>query len=35
MTTQTTPSTWRSLAETDPEIAAAIRDELHRQNSGL
>jgi glycine hydroxymethyltransferase len=35
MTTQTTPATWRSLAETDPEIAAAIRDELHRQNSGL
>ena len=35
MTTQTTPSTWRSLAETDPEIATAIRDELHRQNSGL
>src|SRR5256885_4349796 len=35
MATQTTPSTWRSLAETDPEIAAAIRDELHRQNSGL
>jgi glycine hydroxymethyltransferase len=26
---------WRTLAETDPEIAAAIRDELHRQNSGL
>ncbi|HMJ85489.1 MAG TPA: serine hydroxymethyltransferase [Vicinamibacterales bacterium] len=35
MATQTTPSTWRSLAETDPEIAAAIRDERHRQNSGL
>jgi glycine hydroxymethyltransferase len=35
MTTQTTPTMWRSLAETDPEIAAAIRDELHRQNSGL
>src|SRR5947207_9012655 len=35
MTTQTTPTTWRSLAETDPEIAGAIRDELHRQNSGL
>jgi len=35
MTTQTTPSTWRSLAETDPEIATAIRNELHRQNSGL
>jgi glycine hydroxymethyltransferase len=26
---------WRTLAETDPEIAAAIRNELHRQNSGL
>jgi glycine hydroxymethyltransferase len=26
---------WRSLAEADPEIAGAIRDELHRQNSGL
>ena len=35
MATQTTPSTWRSLAETDPDIAAAIRDERHRQNSGL
>src|SRR5438477_4762758 len=35
MATQTTPSTWRSLAETDPEIAQAIKDELHRQNSGL
>jgi glycine hydroxymethyltransferase len=35
MATQTTPTTWRSLTETDPEIAAAIRDERHRQNSGL
>ncbi len=35
MTTQTTPATWRSLAETDPEIADAIRNERHRQNSGL
>src|SRR5258708_25224708 len=35
MATQTTPSTWRSLAETDPEIAQAINDERHRQNSGL
>jgi len=35
MATQTTPSTWRSLAETDPEIADAIRNERHRQNSGL
>jgi glycine hydroxymethyltransferase len=30
-----TPSRWRALAETDPEIAAAIRNERHRQNSGL
>jgi glycine hydroxymethyltransferase len=35
MATQTTPSTWRSLADTDPEIAGAIHDELHRQNNGL
>jgi glycine hydroxymethyltransferase len=36
MTTKSTiPPLWRSLAESDPEIAAAIRDELHRQNSGL
>jgi glycine hydroxymethyltransferase len=26
---------WRTLAETDPEIAAAISNELHRQNHGL
>jgi glycine hydroxymethyltransferase len=26
---------WRTLAETDPEIAAAIANELHRQNDGL
>jgi glycine hydroxymethyltransferase len=26
---------WRTLADTDPEIAQAIRSELHRQNSGL
>jgi glycine hydroxymethyltransferase len=26
---------WRSLAESDPDIAAAIKNELHRQNSGL
>jgi glycine hydroxymethyltransferase len=30
-----TPTMWRSLAESDPEIAKAIKDELHRQNSGL
>jgi glycine hydroxymethyltransferase len=29
------PSRWRSLAETDPEIAQAIRQEVHRQNTGL
>jgi glycine hydroxymethyltransferase len=29
------PTMWRTLAESDPEIAAAIRDEVHRQNSGL
>jgi glycine hydroxymethyltransferase len=28
-------SRWRTLAETDPEIARAIRDEVDRQNSGL
>jgi glycine hydroxymethyltransferase len=36
MSTRTeTPARWRSLAETDPEIERAIRDEVHRQNSGL
>src|SRR3954464_11363680 len=36
MTTKTeTPLRWRSLAETDPEVASAIRNERHRQNSGL
>src|SRR6478672_5054699 len=34
-TNTTAPSMWRTLAETDPEIAAVLRDELHRQNSGL
>jgi glycine hydroxymethyltransferase len=29
------PARWRSLTDTDPEIAQAIRDEVHRQNSGL
>src|SRR5438132_5015717 len=33
--TATTTLFWRTLSETDPEIAQAIRDELHRQNSGL
>ena len=36
MTTTTAARTrWRSLQETDPEIARALRDELHRQNTGL
>ncbi len=35
MTTQTTPAIWRSLSETDPEIAQAIVNERHRQNDGL
>src|SRR5687767_10192556 len=36
MTTRTEiPLRWRSIAECDPEIAAAIRSERHRQNSGL
>ena len=30
-----TPTRWRSLAETDPEVATAIGNEVHRQNSGL
>ncbi len=30
-----TPVRWRSLADSDPEIASAIRNERHRQNSGL
>jgi glycine hydroxymethyltransferase len=29
------PSRWRSLIDTDPDIADAIASELHRQNSGL
>jgi glycine hydroxymethyltransferase len=37
MTTSKTeaPTRWRSLADTDPDIAAAISDERHRQNTGL
>src|SRR5918995_1206926 len=36
MPTETTNvASWRSLAETDPEIAAVLRDERHRQNDGL
>ncbi len=34
-TTTDTPSRWRALADTDPEIAGAIAHERHRQNSGL
>src|SRR6187401_915276 len=34
-TTATTPSRWRTLAATDPEINDAIRNEQHRQNTGL
>src|SRR5437899_7465966 len=30
-----TLSRWRTLAATDPDIAAAIGNERHRQNSGL
>jgi glycine hydroxymethyltransferase len=35
MATETKIPLWRTLAETDPEIAGAIRDERRRQNSGL
>jgi glycine hydroxymethyltransferase len=35
MSTTATPSRWRTLAATDPEIAGAIAHEQHRQNSGL
>src|SRR6187200_1045173 len=35
MSTTETPSRWRTLAATDPEIDAAIRNERHRQNNGL
>jgi glycine hydroxymethyltransferase len=34
-TTTDTPSRWRALAGTDPDIANAIKDERHRQNTGL
>jgi len=30
-----TPSRWRTLADTDPDIARMVGDEVHRQNSGL
>jgi len=35
MTTQTTAAMLRTLAESDPEVAQAIRDERERQNIGL
>src|SRR5213595_1710300 len=35
MSVETPNLIWRTLAETDPEIADAIRHEIHRQNSGL
>jgi glycine hydroxymethyltransferase len=36
MTSNTeTPSRWRTLSTTDPEIAEAISHEQHRQNTGL
>jgi len=36
MTTETAKlPRWRTLAEQDPEIAEAIRNEVHRQNDGL
>jgi glycine hydroxymethyltransferase len=36
MSTETaTVPRWRTLAESDPDIAAAIRNETHRQNDGL
>jgi glycine hydroxymethyltransferase len=35
MATTETPSRWRTLAATDPEIHEAIRNEQHRQNTGL
>ncbi|MPY89584.1 MAG: aminotransferase class I/II-fold pyridoxal phosphate-dependent enzyme [Luteitalea sp.] len=35
MTTEAVSLLLRTLTETDPEIAAAVRDEVDRQNSGL
>jgi glycine hydroxymethyltransferase len=35
MATTETPSHWRTLAATDPDIHQAIRNEQHRQNTGL
>ncbi len=33
--TTDTPSRWRALAQTDPEIQQVLQDERHRQNTGL
>src|SRR5215210_5802233 len=33
--TTETLTRWRMLSDTDPEIAAVLRNERHRQNSGL
>ena len=36
MATETTQlPMWRTLAETDAEIFEAVRNEVHRQNTGL
>ena len=35
MRTETPNLIWRTLGEADPEIAGAIRNEIHRQNDGL
>ena len=35
MAVQLSSLMWRTLAESDPEIAQSIKDELHRQNDGL
>src|SRR5580692_2036131 len=35
MATQSISPMLRTLADADPEIATAIKNELHRQNSGL
>src|SRR5688572_22366069 len=33
--TTETPPRWRTLAQTDPDIARVLQDERHRQNTGL
>src|SRR5256885_2600607 len=35
MTLKTAPARLRSLAETDPDVARAVTNEQHRQNTGL